>query len=483
MITKEKVIEKIENGFRLRPSDYTDIGEAQKAKSFYKNELIYTPGAGFLRFNGSVWEGLEDDGIGAIEIFVQKQLEEAKDTCSALSEGVNEIKRERIDLDVGAMRRIQESIESAKLYLSFAKKCNDLPKIKAIKGALVPMIMKADADLDGAPMLLNTPDFTVNLSTGKAGGHNPLDYMTKTTAVTPGYNGKEIWEDALNVFFCSDKELIEYVQTVMGMAIIGKVYVEGMIIAYGTGRNGKSTFFNSIAKVLGSYATYLSSDTLLSSAKYNVRPEIAELKGKRLAIAGELSEGKALDVGKVKQICSVDPVTAEKKYKTPFDFVPSHMVVLYTNHLPKVSSLDKGTWRRLKVVPFKAVIDGGTDIKNYTEYLVEEAGEYILTWLIEGAKRAISLGYHIPEPEAVRVATSSYRADNNWLNHFVEECCIVGEGYSVKASILYNTYKTFSEENGEVYKTSADFKNALIQSGFGHTKKRDGNYYAGLTTK
>lgn len=42
--------------------------------------------------------------------------------------------------------------------------------------------------------------------------------------------------------FCDDTDLINYVQEIVGMAAIGKVYQEHMIIAYGSGANGKSTF-------------------------------------------------------------------------------------------------------------------------------------------------------------------------------------------------------------------------------------------------
>ena len=43
-----------------------------------------------------------------------------------------------------------------------------------------------------------------------------------------------------------------------------------------------------------------------------------------------------LNTATVKQLCSTDEIQAEKKYKAPFHFVPSHTLVLYTNHLPKV---------------------------------------------------------------------------------------------------------------------------------------------------
>ena len=120
------------------------------------------------------------------------------------------------------------------------------------------------------------------------------------------------------------------------MAAIGKVYQEHMIIAYGGGANGKSTFWNTIFRVLGDYAGKLSAEALTMNCKRNVKPEMAELKGKRLIISSEMEEGMRLNTAVVKQLCSTDEIQAEKKYKDPFSFVPSHTLVLYTNHLPKV---------------------------------------------------------------------------------------------------------------------------------------------------
>ena len=74
------------------------------------------------------------------------------------------------------------------------------------------------------------------------------------------------------------------------MASIVKIYIEALLIAYGEGNNGKSTFFNTIAKVLGSYSGNISADALTTGYRRNVKSELAELKGKRLVIAAELEE-------------------------------------------------------------------------------------------------------------------------------------------------------------------------------------------------
>ena len=111
------------------------------------------------------------------------------------------------------------------------------------------------------------------------------------------------------------------------------------VIAYGEGRNGKSTFWNTIARVLGTYSGNMSADTLTVGCKRNVKPELAEAKGKRMIIAAELEEGMRLNTSNVKQLCSTDEIYAEKKYKAPFSYVPTHTLVLYTNHLPRVGAI------------------------------------------------------------------------------------------------------------------------------------------------
>lgn len=98
----------------------------------------------------------------------------------------------------------------------------------------------------------------------------------------------------------------------------------------------------------------MSADALTMGCKRNVKPELAEAKGKRLLIASELEEGVRLNTSIIKQLCSTDEIFAEKKYKDPFSFTPSHTLVLYTNHLPRVGANDPGTWRRLIVIPFHA---------------------------------------------------------------------------------------------------------------------------------
>lgn len=320
---------------------------------------------------------------------------------------------------------------------------------------------------------------------GMAGAmeHSPSDLLTKITTVSPGDKGKDLWEESLQLFFCGNQELIEYVQMTCGLAAIGKVYEEALIIAYGEGRNGKSTFWNTVSKVLGTYAGTISADTMTANCRRNVKPEIAELKGKRLAIAAELEEGMLLSTSVLKQVCSTDVVRGEKKFKDPFDYTPTHTVVLYTNHLPKVRATDEGTWRRLIVIPFHAKIEGKSDIKNYSDYLFENAGSYVLAWIIEGARKAIEADFHLERPKVVADAIAEYRGMNDWLEHFLEECCVRGDGLEEKSGELYQEYRSYCLRTGEISRNNADFTAVLEKAGYTRKKKKTGMWVQGLQLK
>jgi P4 family phage/plasmid primase-like protien len=347
------------------------------------------------------------------------------------------------------------------------------------------MLEISPRDLDADCFALCTPAATYDLRKGLAGAreHSPDDFITKMTAVSPSNKGEQIWLDCLDLIFCSNQELIDYVQMICGLAVIGKVYVEALIIAYGGGRNGKSTFWNSVSRVLGLYSGNISADTLTVGCRRNIKPELAEAKGKRLLIAAEMQEGARLNDSTVKQLCSTDDMFAEKKYKDPFSFTPCHTLVLYTNHLPRVSASDDGIWRRLIVIPFDAKIEGAGDKKNYAEYLYANAGESILAWVIEGAKKVITLDYKIPVPACVQKAIDEYRAQNDWFGHFIEDKCDIGPEYKESSSALYQAYRNYCLDTNEYVRSTADFYFALENAGYERITVKRKRFFKGLCLK
>lgn len=379
------------------------------------------------------------------------------------------------------MEAYQEFL-AAKAYQAFAIKRRDSKAITSTLKESHPMLEIAPRDLDADCFALCTPEATYDLRRGLAGAreHSPEDFITKITSVSPGVKGQQLWQDCLDQIFQNNQELIDYVQMICGLAAIGKVYVEALIIAYGDGRNGKSTFWNVISRVLGLYSGNISADTLTVGCRRNIKPEMAEVKGKRLLIAAEMQEGARLNDSTVKQLCSTDDIFAEKKYKDPFSFKPCHTLVLYTNHLPRVSASDDGIWRRLIVIPFNAKIEGKSDIKNYSEHLYANAGNSILAWIIEGAKKVIEQDYQITLPSCVKQAIDEYRSQNDWFGHFLEDRCEVDASYRESSSALYQAYRNYATDCNEFVRSTADFYFALEKAGFDRIKVHNKRLFRGL---
>lgn len=480
---------------RLKPEDFSDVGQATVLATEYKDILRYSPSTDYMVYNGSFWEESKPKSQGVSQDLTERQLAEAETEMKKTMDELVKNGGMEILVSVGSKKAVQmfnkqqahayEMYEDAVAYKKYAIKRRDTKNIAATLKEARPMLEVEQRNLDADEFMLNTPTLTYDLRQGIKFPmeHRPEHFITKQTTVDPASDGADIWASALDTFFLKDTDLIDYVQRMVGLSAIGKVYVEALIIAYGEGRNGKSTFWNVIARVLGTYSGNISADMLTVGCRRNVKPELAEAKGKRMLIAAELEEGMRLNTANVKQLCSTDEIYAEKKYKDPFSYTPTHTLVLYTNHLPKVGAIDKGTWRRLIVIPFDAKIEGSADIKNYADYLFEKAGGAILTWVIEGARKVIADNYKIDPPQKVRDAIEHYKESNDWLSYFLSERCELDPAYVTKSSEVYNEYRIFCTQVGEFTRSTTDFYTALETVGFERYRDRKGRYIKGLRLK
>ncbi len=270
--------------------------------------------------------------------------------------------------------------------------------------------------------------------------------------------------DFLDQIFLGDEALITYVQELCGMALFGKVFKECMIIAYGDGKNGKSTLFNLIGKCLGKYRGNLSSDILSHNVVRNVKPEFAELKGKRLVITAELQEGTYINAKVVKNICSTDDIYAEKKYEKPFAFSPSHTVVMYTNHLPQLREADEGILRRLEIIPFLAKITN--DIQNYTDQLFEVCSGAVMKWLIDGARRIYQNKFVFTKSLSSESSRKEFQTEANSCLGFITQECTKDDSAKTASKDLYEAYKDWCINQGMHPESSILFGKALRSCGF-----------------
>lgn len=238
----------------LQPDDYSDTGESYVFVNNCKERVCYTNQSGFMWFDGKVWQESEPLALGEVQRFTDKQLTDAQ---LRVTNSYKKIQQNGVTSALQAMGKTKASrtfndeqlaafkdYENAKAYEAFILKERSTRGINGILTNSRPKLVKEINEFDANPFLLNTPTGPFNLRKGMHGQQDiqASELITKSTTCVPGSQGASLWQEALTTFFCGDQALINYVQEIVGLVAIGQVYLEALIIAYGSGRNGKSTF-------------------------------------------------------------------------------------------------------------------------------------------------------------------------------------------------------------------------------------------------
>ena len=449
------------------PTDFTDVGQGALLYDAYHHRLRYCEGMGWIVYSDGIWTQSETAAQGYSQRLTYLQMQEAEAMQMA---------------DISAAKKIASSSET---YIEYVMLRRSSARIAAALKEAKPKLSIKASMLDGDPLILNTPDGEIRLDTGEVSPHDPEHFMPHMTSCSPSVEGADIWDKFLHQIACDDEELVMFLKQVVGMAAIGKVYEERLIIALGSGGNGKSTFFNAIQDVLGDYACTIRSELLVASNDSGKKFEYARLRGRRFAIAEELGENRQLDSAEVKQLCSTGEINAQFKGKDVFTFKPSHSIVLCTNHMPSVKVIDSGTWDRLIVIPFNGRFRNQTnEIKNYGNYLAKNCGGAILQWIIEGAREYIQNDYKLIVPDCISKATEQYRQENDWLTAFFDEYITLDKNEDTYGNEIYEAYTSFCHEHGERALPMSSVI-PMVASKAGITKKRSkkGNVYPGMRIK
>ena len=126
------------------------------------------------------------------------------------------------------------------------------------------------------------------------------------------------------------------------------------------------------------------------------------------------------------------------------------------------------------------MIENSSEIKNYADYLFENAGEAVLSWIIEGAEKFINANYNLTQPQCVRQAIENYRNENDWFHNYLSERCETGKEFTQQSGKLYSDYRNYCGETGQPVKSNAIFNRAIQNAGFRTKKTNKGKFIYGL---
>jgi len=345
-----------------------------------------------------------------------------------------------------------------------------------------PGVEVKSSALDADPMLFNVLNGTVDLRTGELRPHQRGDHITKLAPVEyhPGASCP-LWRAFLDRVFAGNQELIAYIQRAVGYSLTGLVTEQCLFFLFGTGRNGKTVFIQTGLGILGDYGQKAPTGLIMKRDRDDggrASPDMARLRGARLAVTAEVDEGNCMGEARVKDLTGGDRVIARPLYCDPIEFDPTHKLWVYGNHKPAIRGADEGIWRRIRLVPFTVTIpEEEVDKDLITKLWGERNG--IFMWMLTGCldwQRAGSLG----TPQVVADATSQYRQESDRLGEFLEELCVVADYARVSKGDLYSAYSDWAKTSGEHPVSKKKLGIRLLERGFNEDRTASGRFWVGL---
>lgn len=239
---------------------------------------------------------------------------------------------------------------------------------------------------------------------------------------------------------CEDKILA--LQEAIGATLfaVAPMY-QRAICLFGEGGSGKSTLSQIVRSMVppeavSSVPPHEWDDTFLP----------AQMHGKLLNFAGELSEKRQIAGEKFKQIVEGEIITAQHKLKPPFQFRPLCAQWFNSNHLPKTSDTSSGFNRRWLFLQWTKSVPAEKKIIGLHKIIADTEREAIVAWGVQGYERLKKQGdYTLPASH--HELTEQMAMDNNTVRYFLAQTplLVMGEGVrgSMRMNDLYNEYWSF----------------------------------------
>jgi P4 family phage/plasmid primase-like protien len=178
-------------------------------------------------------------------------------------------------------------------------------------------------------------------------------------------------------------------------AATGVTSEHALFFLYGTGANGKSVFVNTVAAILGAYATNAPMDTFMAVHGERHPTDMAGLRGARLVTSIETEQGRRWAESRLKALTGGDKISARFMRQDFFEFIPQFKLVVAGNHKPSIRTIDEAMRRRLHLVPFTVTIPSKRRDRTLPERLLAER-DGILAWAVQGCLEWQRIGLQPP---------------------------------------------------------------------------------------
>jgi putative DNA primase/helicase len=362
---------------------------------------------------------------------------------------------------------------------------NDPQIVRNVKNTSIALKTKYEVMLENVNSnndIINFRNGIYNIKNNKLENHNPN--ILSTIQVNGNYSkfDNDVYESSMfkeyikTSFNDCDHDTI---QEIFGYCLTGYTQAQKMFFFLGEGRNGKGVLLRLIDNL---YKDEFKSAIRLEHMSNDDR--LAQLFGKYINIAGDISPKYIEDDAIIKSVIGQDPLLGSKKYKDTMRFFNKAKFLFSGQKMPGTAGKEFAFLERLIIIKCDRIISPENRIPNLDNVLCENEFELILSWAIEGLKRLIKNNFRFTVSEQGRKNIENYDYENNSLKQFVQICCNtnVTEKSFIPKSEFTKIYEQFCKLEGlkplmakTRIKTMEDLK--IIER---HTKLYNGRYWLNI---
>lgn len=281
----------------------------------------------------------------------------------------------------------------------------------------------------------------------------------------------ELMDSTLNKLACQDKDIRALLEECVGYCFYRRNELGKAFILTGDKSNGKSTFLDVVAAILGE-----DNISTLDIKELGDRFSTSMMFGKLANIADDIGDDflQGTQVSVFKKVVTGNRIKAERKGQDPFEFSPYVKILASANEIPRMKDKTGAVLRRLVIIPFNATFSkDDPDYRPFIKYdlMQPEALEYMIALGMEGLKRVIS-NRAFTVPTLVQEQLDEYEESNNPIIAFLKDVDL-SELENEPTSDVYRRYNLFCTENSLQAMSAIAFTKQLCRRcGFTLTRKR-----------
>jgi putative DNA primase/helicase len=249
-----------------------------------------------------------------------------------------------------------------------------------------------------------------------------------------------------------DREFQRYLQEVAGYIFSGASHLRIILWLYGPKGTGKSTFTELLQTVLGKMSTTLEPKKLGADSQRERLGAI--LFNKLLAVCQEAGNMRT-ENEVLKMLSGGDTFPARFLYKEAFDVRPHHVLVMVSNHAPRLDVSDDALKDRIMTLPFHHALNEGGQLVLTSGARLETVRKDptaplvlgFARWAMEGCKRVYETN-GISSCAAVEEATRQFWLDTDPLTEFWEGIPLFWLLKGIERADLHIEYEHWCLQNG-----------------------------------